>query len=135
MTAGACLASLLKQVLAGKNGVKPNIIYINVDDLGWADLGYQGSAFYKTPNIDGLASQGMVFTNAYAPAANCAPSRACCLTGQYTPRHGVYTVNNSARGLSADRKLIPTENTLHIKKNNLTIASALRYMPDTGPAP
>ncbi|MFH1965584.1 MAG: sulfatase-like hydrolase/transferase [Acidobacteriota bacterium] len=126
MTAGACLASLSKQVLAGKNAARPNIIYINVDDLGWADLGYQGSAFYKTPNIDRLASQGMIFTNGYAPAANCAPSRACCLTGQYTPRHGVYTVNNSDRGEAADRKLIPAENTLHIKRDNLTIAGALQ---------
>ncbi len=105
---------------------KPNIIYINVDDLGWSDLGYQGSKFYETPNIDRLASQGMVFTNAYAPAANCAPSRACCLTGQYTPRHGVYTVNNSDRGHSQDRKLIPTMNTLSIKEDNLTIAHVLR---------
>ena len=126
MTAGACLASLTNQVTAGKTASRPNIIYINVDDLGWADLGYQGSGFYKTPNIDRLVSQGMVFTNAYAPAANCAPSRACCLTGQYTPRHGIYTVNNSDRGETADRKLIPVENTLHIKQDNQTIAEALQ---------
>jgi arylsulfatase A-like enzyme len=126
MTAGACLVSLANQVITGKTASRPNIIYINVDDLGWADLGYQGSGFYKTPNIDRLASQGMLFTNAYAPAANCAPSRACCLTGQYTPRHGIYTVNNSDRGETADRKLIPVENTLHIKQDNQTIAEALR---------
>jgi arylsulfatase A-like enzyme len=104
----------------------PNIIYINVDDLGWTDLGFQGSDYYETPNIDKLASEGMVFTNAYAPAANCAPSRACCFTGQYTPRHGVYTVSNSDRGKSKDRKLIPIKNTLHIKEENLTIAHVLQ---------
>ncbi len=108
------------------SAIRPNIVYINVDDLGWTDLGYQGSKFYETPNIDRLASQGMVFTNAYAPAANCAPSRACCLTGQYTPRHGVYTVGNSDRGRTHDRKLVPIENTLFIDDANLTFAHALK---------
>lgn len=105
---------------------KPNIIYINVDDLGWADLGFQGSKYYETPNIDALAKSGAVFTNAYAPAANCAPSRACCLTGQWPQRHGVYTVNNSDRGKSKTRKLIPTKNTLHIKGDNTTIGEVLK---------
>ena len=106
--------------------MQPNIVYINVDDLGWTDLGYQGSTFYLTPNIDRLASQGMVFTNAYAAAANCAPSRACCLTGQSTPRHGVYTVGGSARGKAQDRKLVPIENTLFIDDDNLTFAHVLQ---------
>jgi arylsulfatase A-like enzyme len=105
---------------------KPNIIYINVDDLGWADLGYQGSKYYETPHIDKLSKQGMVFSNAYAAAANCAPSRASALTGQAPPRHGVYTVNSSARGDSKTRKLIPTENTLHIKSNNVTLGNVLQ---------
>ena len=54
---------------------KPNIVLINVDDLGWKDLGFMGSTYYETPNIDKLAQEGMVFTNAYAGAANC--WRAC----------------------------------------------------------
>jgi len=90
--------------------MKPNIIYINVDDLGWKDVGYMGSEYYKTPNIDRLARKGVTFTNAYAPAANCAPSRACSLTGQYTPHHGIYTVKSSERGESRTRKLIPVAN-------------------------
>ncbi len=105
---------------------KPNIIYINVDDLGWADVGYQGSEYYETPHIDKLSKQGMVFSNAYAAAANCAPSRASALTGLATPRHGVYTVKSSARGNSHTRKLIPTQNTLHIKSNKLTLGHALQ---------
>ena len=105
---------------------KPNIVFINVDDLGWADLSYQGSQYYETPNIDKLSKQGIVFDNAYAPAANCAPSRASTLTGQYTPRHGVYTVGNSSRGRAKDRKLIPTPNMLHIKRSNTTIAHVLK---------
>ena len=104
----------------------PNIVLINVDDLGWRDLACQGSVYYKTPNIDRLASHGVRFTNAYAAASNCAPSRACMLTGQYGPRHGVYTVVNSDRGSAKHRKLIPTKNTKFIANDNLTIADLLK---------
>ena len=88
----------------------PNIIIFYADDLGWMDLGIQGSEYYETPNIDRLAKEGMRFSNAYANAANCAPSRASLMTGMYTPRHGVYTVGNAARGQSKNRFLIPIEN-------------------------
>lgn len=123
------LAALLLPIITQareNSSSKPNIIYINIDDLGWADLGYNGSTFYETPHIDRLAKDSMDFTNGYAPASNCAPSRACCQTGQWTPRHGVYTVNNSDRGKSSDRKLIPTENTQHISDDMLTIGGALK---------
>ena len=55
---------------------KPNIVFIFIDDLGWKDVGYMGSKYYETPTIDRLAKQGMIFTQAYANAANCAPTRA-----------------------------------------------------------
>jgi arylsulfatase A-like enzyme len=105
---------------------KPNIIYINIDDLGWADVSINGSKYYETPHIDRLAKEGMIFTNGYSAAANCAPSRACAISGQNTPRHGVYTVNNSDRGKAKDRKLIPTKNTQHLKHDNLTFGHALK---------
>ena len=104
---------------------KPNIVLICIDDLGWKDLGYMGSKYYETPNIDQLANRGMVFTKAYANAANCAPTRACLLTGQYSPRHGVYTVANPARGEAKDRRLIPTENWRKISLEKITIAETL----------
>ncbi|WP_417444139.1 sulfatase [Joostella sp.] len=91
--------------------IVPNIIVINIDDMGWKDVGFMGSKYYETPNIDYLSNLGMVFSNGYASASNCAPSRACLMTGQWTPRHGVYTVTPSTRGNSKDRKLIPTKNT------------------------
>ena len=47
----------------------PNVILILVDDLGWMDLGCQGSDYYKTPNIDRLAKEGVRFTNGYAACA------------------------------------------------------------------
>lgn len=104
---------------------KPNIVIINVDDLGWKDLGYTGSQYYETPNIDELSRSGMVFTNGYASAANCAPSRACLMTGKWTTRHGIYTVASSERGESRYRKLIPTKNTMVLPKKYPTIASLL----------
>ncbi len=104
----------------------PNIIFIMVDDMGWRDAGFMGSTYYETPHIDKLAQQGMVFTQAYACAANCAPSRACLMTGQYTPRHGVYTVANSNRGKSKDRRLIPIKNDTTLDAHFVTIAEALK---------
>ena len=92
--------------------IKPNIVLINVDDLGWKDLGFMGSTFYLTPNLDLLSTQGMIFTNGYATAANCAPSRASLMTGQWAARHGIYTVGSSERGQTEDRKIIPVRNTV-----------------------
>lgn len=65
---------------------RPNVVFILVDDLGWKDLGVYGSTFYETPNIDRLARQGMLFTDAYAAAPICSPTRAAILTGQYSAR-------------------------------------------------
>ncbi|MDC1106004.1 sulfatase [Prolixibacteraceae bacterium] len=91
---------------------KPNVIVFLVDDLGYKDLGYTGSLFYETPNIDKIANEGVIFNNGYSAASNCAPSRACLLSGQNTPRHGIYTVKSSERGNSKSRKIIPIPNTL-----------------------
>ncbi len=105
---------------------RPNIILILIDDMGWKDVGFMGSMYYRTPNIDRLSREGMVFTDAYAAAPNCAPSRACLLTGMYTPRHGIYTVNSSERGNARHRKLIPTPNTTVLDPRFITVVEALR---------
>ncbi|MFT7034489.1 MAG: arylsulfatase A [Cyclobacteriaceae bacterium] len=60
---------------------QPNILYIMIDDLGWMDLHCQGNSDYRTPNIDRLAKQGMLFTDAYAAAPVCSPTRAAAMTG------------------------------------------------------
>jgi arylsulfatase A len=65
---------------------KTNVILILADDLGWSQLGCYGSDFYKTPNIDKLAGNGMKFTSAYAAAAVCSPTRASLFTGKYPAR-------------------------------------------------
>ena len=84
---------------------QPNILFIYLDDFGWKDTGYMGSDFYETPHLDRLAETGMIFTDAYAGAANCAPSRACLLSGQYTPRHKIFNVGTGPRGKSEHRRV------------------------------
>ena len=84
---------------------RPNILFIFMDDYGWKDLSFMGSDFYETPNLDKLAAEGMIFTDAYACAANCAPSRGSLLSGQYTPRHEIFNVGTGARGQAKYRKL------------------------------
>jgi arylsulfatase A-like enzyme len=85
---------------------KPNLLFIYLDDFGWRDTGFMGSDFFETPNLDKLAREGMVFTNAYSCAANCAPARACLLSGQYTPRHRIFNVGTGPRGNAKHRKLL-----------------------------
>ena len=65
---------------------KPNIIFILADDLGWGELGCYGNKFNETPNLDKLATQGLKFTQAYAAAPVCSPTRASLMTGQYPAR-------------------------------------------------
>lgn len=105
---------------------KPNIVLIFADDQGWKDVGYQSDGKFLTPNIDRLAGEGMVFTDAYAAAGNCAPSRACLLSGNYTPRHHVYAVNSTERGPENIRRLIPIPNRNGLGSDVVTIAEALK---------
>jgi len=104
----------------------PNIVLIVADDLGWNDLGFMGSSYYETPGLDQLASEGMIFRQAYAAAANCAPSRACLMTGMNTPVHGIYTVASSERGDARTRRLIPATNTRILHEDFFTLAEALK---------
>ena len=105
---------------------KPNILFIFIDDMGWKDVGFMGSKYYETPHVDKLASQGMVFTSAYANGPNCAPTRACLISGQYTPRHRVFTVTNSDRGPANQRKIIPIPTEKTLKSEVVSIAEALK---------
>ncbi len=70
-------------------GRRPNVVLVLVDDLGWADVGCNGSRYFETPHIDRLASQGIRFTDAYAACAVCSPTRAAVMTGRYPARIGI----------------------------------------------
>jgi arylsulfatase A-like enzyme len=105
---------------------KPNVLFIYVDDLGWRDCGFMGSDFYETPNIDALAAGGMVFTNAYSAASNCAPARASLLSGQYSPRHEIYNVGTARRGAPKHGKLQHISGTETLRSDIRTWAHCIR---------
>lgn len=105
---------------------RPNIVLVFADDLGWKDVGYQSDGKFVTPNIDAMAKQGMVFTDAYASAGNCAPSRACMLSGTYTPRHELYAVGSTNRGPKKLMRLNPVPNKDGLGSEFVTFAEALK---------
>ncbi|MBS2213861.1 sulfatase [Carboxylicivirga mesophila] len=86
LIAGLLIGGLFCACQKSQQNKPPNIIFFLADDLGWADVGYNGSQFYETPNIDQLAKEGMVFTNAYATHPRCVPSRYSIITGKYPAR-------------------------------------------------
>jgi len=93
--------SLLAAIMCGigswvfaEVGMRPNIVHIIADDVGYDDLSCYGATDIKTPNLDRLAATGMTFTDFYAPHPTCTPSRAAILTGRYASRM------NDGKGLS-----------------------------------
>ncbi len=94
---------------------KPNIIYIMADDMGYADLSGYGRKDYHTPNLDKLAAQGIKFTNAYAGAPLCTPTRTSFMTGRYPARTPVGLIEpltgstkDSAIGLTSNYTSLPS---------------------------
>lgn len=119
---------------------RPNVIVVLVDDLGWMDLSCQGSTYYRTPNIDRLAAEGMRFTDAYAACAVCSPTRAALQTGRYPGRLGVTDWIRSRfqrgnRGTPAtnptqyvggkNRRLLCPPNPFWMESSEITLAEAL----------
>ncbi len=90
---------------------KPNVIVIMADDLGYADVGFNGSTEIPTPNIDRIADNGVLFTSGYTTYCVCGPSRAGFITGRYQQRFGfernpLYRVNDPYMGLPHDEMTI-----------------------------
>ncbi|MDO5968704.1 sulfatase [Flavivirga aquimarina] len=111
---------------------KPNILFILVDDLGYADLSVMGSKYYETPNIDKIANSGTVFTNGYAACTVCSPSRASLMTGQYPARHGITQFEgkrNSGQSWKERKrytKLLPPEYKHHLDSSAITLPEAFK---------
>ena len=102
-----------------------SVILVLADDLGWADISCQGSA-WATPAIDQLAAEGVRLTRAYSNGPNCAPSRACLMTGLDVAEHGVFTVAPAARGKKENRKLVPPKTRRTLEDDEVTIAEMLK---------
>ncbi len=93
------------------NDLRPNVVLILADDLGYGDLSCFGQKNYTTPNIDLLAKQSIVCTNFYVPTPYCAPSRATLLTGRFPLRHGLVKNPTPDAGID-DIGILPEEFTL-----------------------
>ncbi|MBI3856954.1 MAG: sulfatase [Planctomycetes bacterium] len=99
-----------------------NVVLILADDLGWRDLGCSGSAFYETPAVDRLASQGMRFLSAYSACNVCSPTRASIMTGKYPARlHTTNFFGGNRRGM-----LLPPEYRQSLPAEETTLAEAFK---------
>lgn len=106
-------------------GRPPNIVFILVDDLGWADLPAYGNVFHETPHIDRLVAGGMRFANAYAAAPVCSPTRASIQSGQYPARIGI-TDFITGHWRPYERLTVPRNRTQHLPLQVVTVAEALK---------
>jgi arylsulfatase A-like enzyme len=105
---------------------RPNLVVILIDDMGWNDTGFAGNKTVHTPNMDRLAKNGIIFSEAYASAPNCAPTRACLMTGQYPPRHGIYTVVDERHSPGQpNHKIISATSKSSLDGEAITIAEVL----------
>ena len=82
----------IRQKSDGKSTDKPNVVIVFCDDVGYADIGVFGAKGYETPNLDRMAAEGVKFTDFYAAASSCTPSRAALMTGCYPQRVGLPNV-------------------------------------------
>jgi len=107
MTSLACQKQKKNADKQQTNSSKPNVIVILADDAGYADFGFQGPTNIKTPKIDKLASEGIVFSDAHVSATVCSPSRAGLMTGRYQQRFG-----HESNGVPKDLGMDPVETTM-----------------------
>jgi len=111
--------------------LNPNVLFILVDDLGYHDLGFSGSTFYETPNVDSLAKESVWFKNGYAASRVCSPSRASILTGKFAARHGITDWIGAKAGdewriRNRHDKLLPADYIKALPKEDITIAEAFK---------
>jgi len=102
-----------------------NFLFFLVDDMGWADIGVNGSTFHDTPNIDRLARSGILFTQGYAAGSVCSPTRASIMTGRHPVRVDI-TDWIPGQPNRATNPLLHPEDRSHLPLEEVTIAEALK---------
>ena len=116
-------ALLLPSILLAAQAKQPNFVFFLVDDLGWADVGCNGSTFHKTPHIDALAKSGVRFTDGYAAASICSPTRASIMTGRHPVR---VNITDWIPGTSKTGKFEHVKDRDNLALEETTIAEVLR---------
>lgn len=112
---------------APSSAAKPlNVVFFLIDDLGWRDIGANGSDYYQTPNIDQLAEEGMRFTNGYSACTVCSPTRAAVMTGKYPARLMLTQWLPSGRWDAKKHRLKEARYLSNMPLEEFTIAEALR---------
>ena len=104
----------------------PNIVFVLVDDLGWADLGVYGSDLHETPRIDAFAAESMRFTNAYAASPVCSPTRASIMTGKHPAKLHMTVWREAARNPPLQRSLLPPIAVDSLPHAEVTVAEVLQ---------
>ncbi len=97
-----------------------------IDDYGWRDTSYNGSAYYETPNVDRLARSGTVFTNGYSASPVCSPTRAAIMTGKYPERLHLTSHLQAASNRRHFTKVIQPSARLALPLEEVTIAELLQ---------
>jgi arylsulfatase A-like enzyme len=123
-----CLG-LIEVTAQTTNEEKPNILFILVDDLGVSDVNSfddLGRTYYETPNIDQLGKEGLKFMQAYTNAANCAPTRAALLSGQYFPNQPIYHVGRPGGGRRVPGEMVSAQNADELPLEKITDAEMLQ---------
>ncbi len=112
---------------AGALGAAPNVVLFLVDDLGWKDLGCQGSPVFETPHADRLAAEGVRLTQAYAACPVCSPSRAALLTGRTPARVGVtgHITATLRHRYPETGRIVPPNDRMFLALEEKTLAEAL----------
>lgn len=116
------LASFSPELFAAR---QPNIILIVADDLGAHDLGVYGSKFHRTPNLDAMAAGGVLYTQAYAAAPVCSPTRVALMTGQFPARVGL-TDWLPGQGDGPAKRLLRPQIPMQLPLEAVTVAEALK---------
>lgn len=105
---------------------KPNVVLFLVDDLGWADLGLNGSTYHETPNVDRLAAEGAYFTDAYTASPICSPTRASIMTGKYPSRIGLTNHSGTPGPRGSGYPLLSPDVAGNLPADEITLAEALK---------